>query len=107
MGVNGPPLSAPDSARLPNTLSIGIRGASAGKILADLSAADIAASASAACHAADAAQAQVSFVLRAMAVPMDIAFGTLRLSVGRHTTIAEVDRAAEAIIASVRNGKSR
>lgn len=98
--VNGPPLAAGDERRLPNTLSIGIRGTSAGIVLKDLSAANIAASASAACHAADAAHSQVSFVLRAMAVPREYALGTLRLSVGRHTTSEEIKRAADAIIKS-------
>lgn len=31
-------------------------------------------------------------------VPLEFAVGTLRLSVGRHTTEADVDRAAELII---------
>merc|ERR1712224_209012 len=93
--INGPPLvSGPigptTTSRLPNTLSVGIKGAKAGAILADLSRANIAASASAACHAADAAHAQVSFVLQAMDVPREFALGTLRLSVGRHTSLEEV-----------------
>jgi len=100
--VNGPALSEPDTARLPNTLSIGIRGVAAGAVLADLSAANVAASASAACHAAEAAASQVSFVLRAMSVPTEFALGTLRLSVGRHTTSDEIKMAAKAIIASVK-----
>jgi cysteine desulfurase len=33
-----------------------------------------------------------------MEVPTDYAMGTLRLSTGRHTTVAEVDAAAELII---------
>ena len=36
---------------------------------------------------------QVSAILTAMGVPMEFALGTLRLSVGRHTTLEEVERA--------------
>ena len=36
----------------------------------------------------------MSYVLDAMRVPKDFAFGTLRLSVGRRTTDSEVDEAA-------------
>eukprot|EP00446_Apocalathium_sp_SHHI-4_P034737 CAMPEP_0177308966 /NCGR_PEP_ID=MMETSP0368-20130122/9042_1 /TAXON_ID=447022 ORGANISM="Scrippsiella hangoei-like, Strain SHHI-4" /NCGR_SAMPLE_ID=MMETSP0368 /ASSEMBLY_ACC=CAM_ASM_000363 /LENGTH=348 /DNA_ID=CAMNT_0018767803 /DNA_START=59 /DNA_END=1105 /DNA_ORIENTATION=+ len=100
--VNGPALSEGDDRRLPNTLSVGIRGAAAeGAVLAELSAANVAASASAACHASEAAHSQVSFVLRAMQVPHEFALGTLRLSVGRHTTSEEIKHAASAIVASV------
>lgn len=100
--VNGPPLAASDDHRLPNTLSVGIRGVLAGQVLEDLSKASVAASASAACHSSDTAKAEVSFVLRAMGVPTEFALGTLRLSVGRHTTNAEIDRAVAAIVSSCR-----
>ncbi len=90
--------------RLPNTLSIGVRGLGAAALLAEL-ASSVAASAGAACHThvdAAAAAACVSHVLRAMEVPTDFAVGTLRLSVGRHTTRADVDRAAALIVAAAR-----
>lgn len=38
-----------------------------------------------------------------MGVPTDYAAGTLRLSVGRHTTAAEVDRALRLIVAAARD----
>ena len=43
---------------------------------------------------------EVSAILKAIGVPLEFALGTLRLSVGRHTTAAEVDRAASLIIAT-------
>ena len=43
---------------------------------------------------------QVSAILTAMGVPMEFALGTLRLSVGRHTTLEEVERAAALIVAA-------
>ena len=40
----------------------------------------------------------VSAILKAMAVPLEFAQGTLRLSVGRHTTAADVRRGAACIV---------
>ena len=93
--INGP---ADDARRLPNTLSIGIAGVTAAALLAELSE-QLAASAGAACHSGGGA---VSAVLAAMGVPREHAVGTLRLSLGRHTTLADVDRAAQLILGYVR-----
>merc|ERR1712086_623087 len=90
---------AAEQAALPNTLSIGIQGMQASKVLEALSE-SVAASAGAACHSS---APSVSAVLKAMDVPLEFAVGTLRLSVGRHTTAAEVRRAAELISAQVPN----
>ena len=60
MRINGP---SADAARLPNTLSIGIRGLDAQRLLAGLSE-QLGASASAACHFAE--EQAVSPVLQAM-----------------------------------------
>jgi len=89
--VNGGLQASKDT--LPNTLSIGIIGIEAGKVLSALSE-TVAASAGAACHSSHTA---VSEVLRAMNVPLEYAKGTLRLSVGRHTTAYEIERAADLI----------
>jgi cysteine desulfurase len=59
----------------------------------------VAASAGAACHAESVA---ISHVLQAMAVPVEWAKGTLRLTTGRMTTPAEVDGAAAIITAAVK-----
>ena len=99
--INGP---ADDAKRLPNTLNIGIKGLLASIALIELG--DVlAASAGAACHTADAAAAggaTVSDVLKAMNVPMEFAVGTLRLSVGRHTTKADIERGASLLIEAAR-----
>ena len=89
---NGP---ADAAHRLPNTLSIGIAGVRSSELLNSLSE-QLAASAGAACHSHAAA---VSSVLQAMDVPLEYAVGTLRLSTGRHTTEADVRKAAKLIIA--------
>jgi len=98
--VNGPVLPAelPDSGvwpRLPNTLSLSFRGIRAEDILNGVD--DVlAASAGAACHTSG---ATMSAVLEAMGIRPDFGFGTVRLSVGRHTTEEEVDVAGAALVA--------
>ena len=98
--------------RLPNTLSIAVRGLRAATLLDELRD-EVAASAGAACHApgsddggdgskGGAPPPRVSAVLRAMGVPDELAMGTMRLSVGRHTTRRDVDAAAAAIVAAAR-----
>ena len=79
--------------RLPNTCSIGFRGVEADRVLASLP--TVAASAGAACHSD---RVEVSHVLAAMNVPEEYAMGTLRLTVGRFTTEAEIDRAVAEIL---------
>lgn len=74
--------------RLPNTLAIGFRGCIGSEILAACP--QICASTGAACHCGG---SQRSAVLTAMNIPEAIAFGGVRLSVGRFTTEAEVDSA--------------
>ncbi len=81
--INGHP-----DKRLPNTTSVSFRGLEADRLLANLL--TVAASAGAACHSD---QVEVSHVLAAMNVPLEYAMGTLRFSVGRYTTLEEIDRA--------------
>ncbi|KAJ8603787.1 hypothetical protein CTAYLR_000188 [Chrysophaeum taylorii] len=97
--VNGP-LGAKEfsHAALPNVLSFSVNGIRAFEVLGDLRD-TVAASASAACHTGS---TSVSAVLEAIQVPTPYAIGTLRLSVGRHTTASEVDRAADLIAEAVR-----
>lgn len=80
--------------RLPNTLSISLRDCDAGALLRALGD-EVAASAGSACHAGG---KSASPVLSAMGVPLEYALGTLRLSVGRHTTFVEVEAAAELLV---------
>ena len=67
----------------------------------------MAASASAAYHSRDTAKSQISLILLALGVPEEFAFGTLRLSVGRHTTAEEIDRGAAIIVASAQRQLSK
>jgi cysteine desulfurase len=88
---------AAEAARLPNTLSVALPGATASELLERVGD-ELAASAGAACHGLT---VQVSHVLAAMGVAPEVALGTIRLSVGRFTTVAEVDRAAEIILGAL------
>jgi len=83
--------------RLPNTLSLSFRGLEANRILEEIGL-DVAASAGAACHAGTVA---ISHVLEAVGLPLEWAMGTLRFSVGRMTTAAEIDRAVGVIAEAV------
>jgi len=94
--VNGHP-----QQRLPNTLSISFEGLEANRIL-DAIGPEVAASAGAACHSDT---IEVSGVLKAMEVPLNWAKGTLRLTTGRRTTGADIDRAVEVIRKAVKSMK--
>ena len=83
--------------RLPNTSSVSFAGLEADRLLEEIGL-TVAASAGAACHSG---QVTVSHVLSAMKLPDSWARGTLRFSTGSPTTAAEIDRAAEVIIAAV------
>jgi cysteine desulfurase len=88
-GVPGLILNGPQGERLPNTLNVSFPGISGGELMAGLP--DLAASLGSACHAG---QEAVSPVLAAMGLPVGLARGAVRFSVGYPTTLAEVDQAA-------------
>jgi cysteine desulfurase len=88
--------------RLPNTLNVRFPGVWGSDLLAATP--EVAASAGAACHDG---QAQASAVILAMGVPPLEALGSVRLSLGRNTTRAEVDKAAEALARGWRASKER
>jgi len=90
--INGHP-----EQRLPNTLSLGIRGTEAHQILNQIND-QVAISAGSACHADS---ITISSVLQAMQVPIDWAQGTLRFSVGRETTREEITLAVSIISKAV------
>jgi cysteine desulfurase len=87
--------------RLPNTLSISFLDSEANRIL-DAIGTGVAASAGAACHSDT---VEISQVLKAMKVPLEWAKGTLRLTTGRMTTEADIDKAVQIITDAV--GKSK
>ena len=72
--------------RLPNTLNISFLGYQGHELLARLP--DLAASTGSACHAGS---AFISPVLVAMGVPHDVGMGAIRFSLGRATTIIDIE----------------
>jgi len=84
--------------RLPNTLSVAFRDVDANALL-DRLGAEVAASPGAACHSGT---VEMSGVLRAMGVPPEWAMGTVRFSVGRSTSEAQIDDAVALVAAAVR-----
>lgn len=89
--VNGHP-----EQRLPNTLNVSFVGCRADQLLAKLD--GIAASTGSACHAS---RMTISPVLRAMRIEESVAMGAVRFSLGRSTTEAELEYAAERIRAAL------
>lgn len=96
--VNGP-LDA--KQRLPNTLSVGLKGVPSGRLLASIGDA-VACSAGSACHSSSSVNASYSSILKSMNVMPEYAIGTLRLSVGLETTENDVDFASEVIVKEAR-----
>ena len=85
-------INGPREESLPNTLSIGFGNLDALTILSAMP--EIAASAGAACHTGD---TDGSGVLGAMKVSPEFSQGTIRFSLGRHTTDAEIEEAGKII----------
>ncbi|MHB1379848.1 MAG: cysteine desulfurase family protein, partial [Desulfurivibrionaceae bacterium] len=75
------------SPRLVNTINVSFRHAASAGLIQDLDAGGIAVSAHAACESGD---LDPSHVLRAMRVPEPFLHGTLRISLSRYNTEAEV-----------------
>ena len=86
--LNGHP-----ALRLPNTLSVCVRGIEAQDLLSAIQD-RVAASAGAACHSGE---CRLSSVLTAMRVPEEWGRGTLRLSTGKMTTRAKIKEALTVI----------
>jgi cysteine desulfurase len=93
--VNG---AAGRLGRLYNTSSIGFPGLEAEALLLLLSERGVCCSAGAACSSGS---LEASPVIKAMKIPTDYAHGTLRFSLSRQTTEAEVDEAVRILAASV------
>jgi cysteine desulfurase len=91
--VEGMRLDGHPEKRLPNTVNLSFSGVDAGTLLSEI-VEDVAASAGAACHSGG---VEISHVLKAMKVPVEVARGTLRFSVGRETTEEEIDTAVDVI----------
>lgn len=96
-GVPGLALSGHSELRLPNTLNVRFPNASGSAVLAG--AGDVAASTGSACHERN---ESASPVIVAMGVAAESALGSVRLALGRGTTLEEVARASESLVRSWR-----
>ena len=76
--------------RLPNTLNVSFVGRAGADILARMP--NVAASTGSACHSGD---VTLSAVLAAMGVAPELGMGAIRFSLGRWTTLDEIDHAVE------------
>ena len=83
--------------RLPNTLNVSFPGVEANTLLSNMK--GLAASGGAACHSEG---IDLSLVIKAIKVPVNIAMGTIRLSIGKYTTEEEINQASEIIINNVK-----
>ncbi len=90
-GIPGLRVTGQGADRLPNTLHVCVPGCVGADVL--LRAPEIAASTGSACHADG-----DGGILHAMGVEANLARGALRLSLGRRTTLAEVERAGAALV---------
>ena len=95
--LTGIQLNGHQERRLPNTVSLSFKGLEANRILEEIGL-EVAASAGAACHADT---VELSHVLVAMGIPVEWAKGTLRFSVGKMTTEAEIDKAIRVVADAV------
>jgi cysteine desulfurase len=90
--VPGMELNGHRARRLPNTLNVRFPNATGSAVLA--ASPEVAASTGSACHDG---QDRASAVVLAMGVAPSEALGSVRLTLGRGTTVEDVDRAAESL----------
>lgn len=95
--VPGLTLAGDRERRLPNTLNVLFPGVSGRQLLAACP--GVLASNGSACHADS---EEPSAILLALGIARDAALGTVRLSLGRHTTESDVDAAADQLAAAWR-----
>ncbi len=84
----GVALIAAEAERLPNTVMAAVRGVEAETLLMALDRAGYAVSSGSACHTG---KTEPSHVLTAMGVPAGLALGSIRVSLGKDSTEADVD----------------
>ena len=95
LGLNGPPLAA--AVRLANNLNVRVPGVDGQTLLATLAASGLAVSSGSACSSET---PRPSHVLLALGLDEDEARSSLRFGLSRFTTAAEIDQAAERIVAA-------
>ena len=97
--IEGVQLTGHPTERLPNSASVVIEGVEGGDLVAALDLEGIEASTGSACTTGS---VEPSHVLLAMGLEPEIAHGSLRMTIGRETTEADVDRTVEVVGAAIR-----
>jgi cysteine desulfurase len=95
-------INAEQSSRAPHLLSVAFPGTDSEALIMHLDLAGVAASSGSACSTG---AVEPSHVLIAMGVARDLALGTIRFSLGRESSLADIERATEvapAVVAKVR-----
>jgi cysteine desulfurase len=87
-------VNAEESVRAPHLLSVAIPGADSEALLMHFDLAGVAVSSGSACSTG---AVEPSHVLVAMGIPRELALGTIRFSLGRETTEADIERAVEVV----------
>jgi cysteine desulfurase len=95
--LDGVRINGDEQHRLPHVTNMCFAAVDGSSLLWALE--DLAVSSGSACTSA---AVEPSFVLRAMGIPDDWAQSAIRFSLGRYTTEAEVDRAADIVISAVK-----
>lgn len=98
VALDGVTLTGHEADRLPNSASVVIDGVEGGDLVAALDLEGIEASTGSACTTGS---VEPSHVLLAMGIDPGLAHGSLRLTIGRTTTEAEVDRTIEVAAACI------
>lgn len=101
--ISGAHRNGDPAAALPNTLNVSFDGVEGEVVLASLDLEGVSVSSGSACTAGS---LEPSHVLLAMGLPPERARGAVRLSLGRGTTEAEIDRVAALLPAIVARGRA-
>ncbi len=101
VGLGGVHLNGGDANRLPGLLNVSVEGVEGESLVVGL--AELAVSTGSACNSAS---AEPSYVLRALGRDSQLAQSSLRLSLGRYTSTADVDAAIAAVNREVRRLRS-
>ncbi|MBC7825467.1 MAG: IscS subfamily cysteine desulfurase [Candidatus Parcubacteria bacterium] len=97
--LDGIHLNGHATQRLPGNLNISIKGIDGQALLLGVQP-TIAVSSGSACTSA---KIEPSHVLRALGLPDELAYASMRFGIGRFNTVEEVDRAADVVIETVRS----
>jgi len=97
--LDGIQLNGHATQRLPGNLNISIKGIDGQALLLGVQP-TIAVSSGSACTSA---KIEPSHVLRALGLPDELAYASMRFGIGRFNTVEEVDRAADVVIETVRS----